>query len=243
MNLVPVIQFCFWLVVFCGHAFSQRYYTFEEACRLGGQTTGACAPKSQQGELTKCVNLDGNAFHAEPSSNGCVNVVLSPVVDTELFVELIGTANSEKINQLNLSIWRAPGRGNAHALMEGSTRLIIIDPNWAKSISAEAYLILGHEAGHHFCQHTLPGFERSPREDELAADRFSGASIKRFEVYHRRSFLSEALEAASRLYSETGRRGYPTRAERIDAIKLGYNSGSPCGSLAPGIAGLSPNPR
>ena len=193
-------------------ATGQQQYSFEEACRLAGRTTGACAPKSQQPESLSCVPLSGNAFHTEKSSrtSDCINTTLSPSGDVEVFVEMIGLPNIPKVNELKLTIRRTSKFNNAVALFRNGGRLIIYDPEWAKSDNAESYLVLGHEAGHHFCGHTIPGFQSNPKEKELEADRFSGASIKRFEAYHGRPFLAAALAAAEGLYSEQGSRTHPS---------------------------------
>jgi hypothetical protein len=168
---------------------------------------------------------------------------LSPGYDAEIFVELLGLQNLGKINELKLTIGRSSGFKNAVALFHNGSRMIIHDPEWARVAAVEFYLVLGHEAGHHLCGHTVAGAERTPQEAELEADRFSGAAIKRFEVYHGRTLFDDALKAASRLYSEGGSRSHPPRAARLDAIKAGYQSGSPCGNLAPAIRGFSPRPR
>lgn len=230
-------------LLFGAGALAQRHYSFEEACRNAGQTTGACAPQAKQVQPMGCLKLEGHAFHPEKTAGDCVQTTLSPVLDAEILVELIGLENVDKINQLKLTIGRSAGINNAIAGFHNGSRMIIHDPQWAKAATAESYLVLGHEIGHHFCGHTLKTFEGRPQEKELEADRFSGASLKRFEIYHRRAFLADGLKAAARLYSDEGSRSHPPRAARIEAIRLGYNSGSPCGSLAPGIPGYSPQPR
>jgi hypothetical protein len=198
-----------------------------------------------------------NAFHPEEFPAGCNDATLSPVLDFEILIEMIGIPNAAAINALQLTILRSTGLENATAVLlpdplpgedgpQGPTvkRLIVYDPEWVKAAPAEGYLALGHEAGHHFCGHDLLALDPSTiPEKELEADRFSGASIKRFEAYHGRAFLNDALEAAARLYSADGSHSHPPRAERVKAILLGYNSGSPCGNLAPGIRGYSPQPR
>lgn len=229
----------------CGSASAQQQYSFEEACRRAGMTTGACAPKSRQTQSPACVKLSGNAFHAEKSlgTGDCIDTTVSPSADVEVFVEMIGLPNIPKVNELNLTIRRTSRFGNAVALFKDGARMIIYDPEWAKAVTAESYLVLGHEAGHHFCGHTIPGFQSKPKEMELEADRFSGASIKRFEAYHGQVFLDAALAAAERLYSEQGSRTHPPRAARIDAVMLGYNDGSPCGNLSAAIRGYTPRAR
>ena len=200
------------------------------------------------------MDLVKNAFHPEKFSAGCNDATLSPVFDFEILIEMIGIPNAAAINALQLTILRSTGFNNASAVLLSEPlpgeqgpkvqRLIIYDPEWVKAAPAEAYLILGHEAGHLFCGHDLRTLDPTARQDaELEADRFSGAAIKRFETYHGRAFLNDALKAAARLYPAAGSHAYPPRAERVKAILLGYNSGSPCGNLAPGIRGYSPDPR
>jgi hypothetical protein len=224
---------------------AQRTYSFEEACRNAGMATGPCAPKSQRPQSAQCVRTAGNAFHADkaPATADCLPTVVAPSGDIEVFIEMIGLPNIPKINELNLTIRRSAQFNNALALFQDGGRMIIFDPAWARSMTAEAYLVLGHEAGHHFCGHTIRGFQSNPKEAELEADRFSGASIKRFEAYHQQAFLAAALTAAQRLYSEQGSRTHPPRAARIEAVMLGYREGSPCGDLAAGIPGYSPQRR
>ncbi|MCL4767169.1 MAG: hypothetical protein KJZ80_13135 [Hyphomicrobiaceae bacterium] len=243
MRRMLVVHALFLSILISDGAVAQRSYTFEEACRNAGWTTGPCASQpQQQAQELGCVPLVGNAFHAETLaeafSGNCIPTTLSPVLDTEIFIEMTGIPNTQKINELHLTIGRANNLNNALATFYRGGRLLIIDPMWARS-GVDAYLIIGHEAGHHFCGHTLPSYQGRPKEAELEADRFSGASIRRFEVYHGRAFLAEAIRAANRLYTEGGNRRHPPRAARIEAITEGYNSGSLCGNLAPAVRGFS----
>lgn len=250
MRIVYALSILFWPLLTCSYAFAQyKFDNWQDVCRHIGSTTGPCAPKSQLERPLGCIPVAGNAFHAEKFSGLCMETTLSPGDDAQIFVELVGLPNIPKVNELKLTIGRSnkvrlpAGQSvdfnNAAALFHNGSRMILYDPRWARTAGAEAYLVLGHEAGHHFCGHTIGAVERSPHEKELEADRFSGSSIKRFEVYHGRSFLSDALKAATRLYSAEGNRSHPPRADRIQAIMLGYNSGSPCGNLAPPIRGHS----
>lgn len=245
MRRLIVASISIWLLASGGAARAQQYYSFEEACKKGGWTTGPCAPKTGQPQAARCIPIIGSAFHAEkmPGTNSCVDATLSPVGDAEIFIEMIGLRNVSKINDLKITIMRSSRHGGAVALFRDGGRLIIYDPEWAKSATAESYLVLGHEAGHHFCGHTIGDLRANPKDAELEADRFAGASIKRFELYHDREFLDAALTAARRLYSEKGSQSHPSRDARIEAIRDGYDSGSPCGNLEPGIRGYSPTPR
>jgi hypothetical protein len=241
MRIISALPVLVWSLVACSSAFAQyKYDNWQDVCRHIGSSTGACAPKSQLERPLGCVRLVGNAFHAEKAgAGGCIETTLAPADDAQIFVELVGLPNTQKINELKLTIGRTTGFKNAVALFHNGSRMIVHDPAWARSARAEFYLVLGHEAGHHICGHTVGSAQASPQEAELEADRFSGASIKRFEVYHGRAFLGDALKAAERLYSAAGSRSHPPRADRVAAIMLGYNAGSPCGNLAPPIRGFT----
>jgi hypothetical protein len=255
VRLLLVLQVLFWPLLLSDRAFAQRPYSFEEACRNGGWTTGPCAPKSEQ--TIGCKDILKGAFHRGKFLAGCNEATLSPVFDFEILIEMVGIPNVAAINALQLTILRSTGFNNASAEIldeplpgeqgprgPAVKRLIIYDPEWVKAAPAQAYLILGHEAGHLFCGHDFRTVDPSTiPEKELEADRFSGAALKRFEVYHGRAFLNDALKAAAWLYPAAGSRSHPPRAERVKAILLGYKSGSPCGNLAPAIRGYSPHPR
>jgi hypothetical protein len=244
MKVAPLLLLVFCLILLSDRTAAQQYYSFEDACRRAGRTTGACAPRSQQQSPLGCVNITGNAFHAEKSlSSSCIETTLSPVIDAELLVEMIGLPNISKVNDLKLTIGRSVGFQNAVALFHNGSRMIILDPEWARSATAEAYLVLGHEAGHHFCGHVLDSDPLARKKQELEADQFSGAAIKRFEAYHDRAFFQGALQAATRLYSASGSGSHPSREARLEAIALGYNSSSSCGTLAPGVHGYTAGPR
>jgi hypothetical protein len=180
---------------------------------------------------TITIGRDAFAFHEEVFRDLNLNLETPAVNDVEILVELIGIPNVAKINALRLQIRRSVGLKNAFAYFDQGYRSIVYDPAWAASATAEFYLVLGHEAGHHFCGHTV-GQART-WDTELEADRFGGASIKRFEVYHNRTFFGAVMAAATAKYTEQGSPLYPPRALRLEAIKNGYEQGSTCGGLAP----------
>ena len=239
--LIPLILFG--QIQLIHHAAAQQYYSWEDACRMSGKTTGPCAPKSQHEEALECTKIVETAFHPEKLPGRQCKLKLSPVLDIEVFVEMIGLPNIAKINELKLTIAHFGGFGTAMAVTYKGLPMIVLDPQWAKSGTAETYLVLGHEAGHHFCGHHLDQDPITQKKRELEADRFSGAAIKRFEEYHGRPFLQVALNAAAKLYAGPERPGHPSSEARVEAIMLGYNSGSPCGGLSPGIRGYTAGPR
>ena len=118
-------------------AHAQQNYTFEEACRRAGMTTGACAPKSQQARSGMCTNFGRNAFHAEDyAGSACTKVTLSPALDAELFIEMVGIPNASKINELGLTIGRSAGFKNAAAFFhDDGSRWITYDPEAAIALT------------------------------------------------------------------------------------------------------------
>jgi hypothetical protein len=179
------------------------------------------------------VGRDVRAFHEDQFGDLNIKVEPPAVNDVEIFAELIGLPNFAKINALRLQIRRSVGLKNAFAYYDSSYRSIVYDPNWSATATAEFYLALGHEAGHHFCGHLVGSGSSTRLEQELEADRFGGASIKRFEIYHNRSFFPAVVAAAGSKYPEQGSQLYPSRSARLEALKMGYAQDSPCGGLAP----------
>lgn len=179
------------------------------------------------------IGRDARGFHEEQFHDARIRLEPPAVTDVEILVELIGIPNAAKINALRLQIRRSFGIKNALAFYGQGFRSIAYDPDWAATATPEFYLVLGHEAGHLFCRHDVGGGAGTRIEQELEADRFAGASIKRFERYHNRSFFAAVLNAAATRYPDQGSTLYPSRAARLKALRTGYAEGSPCGDLAP----------
>ena len=199
-----------------------------------------CVVSSQPVEWVT-IGRNVHGFHEDVFRDQKIGLEQFVVSDVEILVEIIGIPNAAKINALRLQIRRSTGLRDAVAYAGQGYRTIVYDPVWAASNTADFYLILGHEAGHLFCGHDdVP----QSQEIELEADRFGGASIKRFEIYHNRSFFGAVLAAAAARYPESATAFHPSRAARLEALKKGYEQGSPCGNLAPVLqSGFSRGPR
>jgi hypothetical protein len=183
-------------------------------------------------QIVEWVTIGGNvhAFHEDVFRNQKIGLEQFSVSDVSTLVELIGIPNVAKINALRLQIRRSTGLRNAFGYTGQGYRTLVFDPAWAAEAPDDFYLVLSHEAGHFFCGHDdLP---QSP-QIELEADRFGGASIKRLEVMHNRPHFAAVFAAASRRYPANGSAFYPARSDRLAALRLGYEQGSPCGGLAP----------
>lgn len=184
------------------------------------------------------------AFHEEKFRDMNLQMEAPITSDVEILVELVGIPNAAKINALRLQIRRIVGLNNAASLEGEGYRTIAYDPNWAAGDTPGFYLALGHEAGHHFCGHSISNVQGNRSQLELEADQFGGAAIKRFEAYHNRSFFSQVYAAAAAKYPDQGSLLYPPRAARLAALQRGYQQGSPCGGLAPvEQSGYSPGSR
>ena len=181
------------------------------------------------------LHIGGNAraFHEDQFRERDIAVEPAAVNDVEILVELVGIPNLAKINELRLQIRRSIGLQNAFALYANGYRSIVYDPNWAAVATADFYLALGHEAGHLFCGHVIGNSVAPTIDQELEADQFGGASIRRFEVYHNRSFFPAVMAVAMNKYPEQASPLYPSRGARLAALRMGYEEGSPCGGLAP----------
>jgi len=109
------------------------------------------------GQGTEVVTLgrDVFAFHDELFRQQQIRLEPPAVVDTELFIEMIGIPNVAKINELRIRIRRSSGINNAASIEQRGFRSIVLDPAWTTAVTAGFYLHLGHEAGHQFCQHTV----------------------------------------------------------------------------------------
>jgi hypothetical protein len=190
------------------------------------------AATSQSGEWI-AIGQNAFAFHEEKFHE--LNFELEPPVtsDAEILVELIGPPNVEKINALHVQIRRVAGLNNAASLEANGYRTIAYDPDWAAGDTPGFYLVLGHEAGHLFCGHTPAQASTNRMQIELESDQFGGASIKRLEIYQNRSLFGQVFSAALTKYPEQGSSIYPPRSLRLEALRSGYEQGSPCGNLAP----------
>lgn len=199
---------------------------------------------SSQSTQRVTIGKDVFAFHEEKFRDLNMKMEAAIVSDVEILVELVGLPNTTKINALRLQIRRILGLKNAAALEGEGYRTIAYDPDWAAGDTPGFYLVLGHEAGHHFCGHSVGDVRGNRWQIELEADQFGGASIKRFEVYHGRSLFGQVFATAASKYPEQGSSLYPPRALRLEALKRGYEQGSQCGGLAPVVeGGFSPGAR
>ena len=119
---------------------------------------------------------------------------------------------------------------NAFAAIYGGKRYIVMS-HQIHSDYAMMALVMGHELGHHVCGHTAGVLVDNPWAKELEADTFSGLAVRSgsFGID-----LQSALQYAAQLFSPEGSATHPPAAQRIDAIREGYNNGSPCVGRAVG---------
>ena len=121
---------------------------------------------------------------------------------------------------------RAANVPNALARVENDQRFILYNPDFMKQVERAtgtdwaAYSIMAHEIGHHLQGHTLQaGGSRPPIE--LEADEFSGFILARMD-----GTLEDSQAAMRRLASDQGSDTHPGKAQRLEAIRKGWQRGS-----------------
>lgn len=126
----------------------------------------------------------------------------------------------------NFKIRKCPNIKNALAHIEEDenknlTPYILYDPQWLAQMSKSSQMdwasvgVLAHEVGHFLLYHSLNKRGSNPRW-ELSADRFAGMTLAR---------MGSTLEEAQSMFlnvSEKGSSTHPGRAERMEAIKIGW---------------------
>ena len=118
---------------------------------------------------------------------------------------------------------RAGGVPNAAAVIQGTDRYIVYNPQFIQQIKDKTrsnwsiYSILAHELGHHFNGHTLlPGGSRP--DLELQADEFSGHLM-----FTMGATLEQAEQAMKTLSPLEDGPTHPGRNKRLAAIEKGWS--------------------
>lgn len=138
----------------------------------------------------------------------------------------------------NFTIQECPDINNAVAkvieISEGyKERYILYDNNFFNKINSKALTdwaslsILAHEIGHHLNGHSLNN-EGSNHKFELEADFFSGSALAKLGAS-----LAEAQSAITTLKYEKATRTHPAKADRLEAIKNGWNKANKTNKLIP----------
>jgi len=125
----------------------------------------------------------------------------------------------------NFQVRAASNVPNAAAIVEGTERLVLYNPSFMRQVESStgtdwaAYSIMAHEIGHHLQGHTLEASGSRPPL-ELEADEFSGFIMARMD-----GALQEAQVAMGRFASEAATATHPGKAQRLQAIKTGWERG------------------
>jgi hypothetical protein len=111
---------------------------------------------------------------------------------------------------------------NAAAVMVNGKRVILYDPQLIADIENitdhdwSAVFIFAHEIGHHLAGHTLE--QEYNRDNELEADYFAGFILARMGAT-----LDEAQSVMNLLLDHPNMTDHPPQAERLAAIKQGWD--------------------
>jgi hypothetical protein len=192
------------------------------------------------------VGRDITVFHADAVPNSREIELLEPNkmndYDMRAMALLMGIEVSRKpseVPDLPFVTHRAPDIKNGLAgisISEGNRiprrmRFVIYDPHFFGDASegvASRYMVLGHEIGHHACGHTEGSRTPNNWKRELEADQYAGAALRRLERLRPAFNFQKELPSIRASFSMAGSRSHPPAEQRLEAILLGYRSGSPC---------------
>ncbi|WP_408914450.1 hypothetical protein [Brucella pseudogrignonensis] len=105
---------------------------------------------------------------------------------------------------------------NAIATILEGNKVIDYDRQMSHDVGYDgAMAIIAHELGHHFCGHL--GKTADPSR-ELEADRFAGAVMRKSKM------SLDAAMAWATIMDERPSRSHPAKADRLKAIKAGWNA-------------------
>ena len=95
--------------------------------------------------------------------------------------------------------------------------------------NAIALLTLGHEIGHHVCEH-LTKNEGTPWQQELEADEVAGAILSKSDWLGFYNLQKSTVMAAARtsLGSAEGSDSHPPLKMRLEAVETGWANGAKC---------------
>src|SRR4051794_26753137 len=83
-----------------------------------------------QGVEVVTLGKDVFAFHDELFRQQQIRLEPPAVIDSELFIEMVGIPNIAKINELRIRIRRSSGINNAASIEQRGFRSIVLDPTW-----------------------------------------------------------------------------------------------------------------
>ena len=188
------------------------------------------------------IGRDIFVFHAQEASliGGGVIQLLEPNKQTDYDMRALALLTGIEVSphpwevpDLPFVAHRALGINNAYAGIgiRDRMRYIIYDPELFADEGGGAgsrYWALAHELGHHACGHTDGSHRSNSWQQELEADLFSGAALRRLEQLRPALSFAREFAVARRVFPAQGTATHPPADQRIAAILNGYRNGSPC---------------
>lgn len=132
-----------------------------------------------------------------------------------MFFDLCDAMGLDISDECNIYPMNASIGKNAIATTQDGNRLIVYDRELSPIVGGDgAMMVIAHELGHHYCHHL--GKPGGP-ERELEADRFAGSAMRKAGMT-----LKGALDVVD-ILEERPSKSHPGRADRVEAIKSGWN--------------------
>ena len=161
----------------------------------------------------------------------------------EHFVYMVEDALKAMGKEQDIAVFSSPKFKNGVAYIINNTKLLVMDENELEVpddatgervflTNAIALLTLGHEIGHHVCEH-LTKNEGTLWQQELEADEVAGAILVNqigsgFYSLKKSHIMSAARKS---LGSEEGSESHPPLKMRLAAVEAGWKTGAKCGGL------------
>jgi len=157
------------------------------------------------------------SYYGEPINTSVVGFASSAEAKNVInhIIDVIGLQPTFDIRSANIP--------NAAAVVQGSTRYILYNPNFIASIEKAAgnkwasIAILAHEIGHHLNGHTISGTGSRPNI-ELEADEFSGFVLRKMGASLDQAQLAMKVAADIKASST-----HPGKNDRLEFIAYGWN--------------------
>ncbi len=173
------------------------------------------------------INANNSCSYAGALSNKVVFTYPSRKKMDGIISEITGVL---ALDDVNFEL-RIGGVKNAIAFVEGEKRIILYSENYLTRLLNKtqtdwaAYGVLAHEVGHHLNNHTLSTHSKkngiSRLQQELSADKFSGMILGRLGA------TLEEAQAAIKSTNINASKTHPSRADRLEAVTLGWQLNVP----------------
>lgn len=155
---------------------------------------------------------DARAIHVPI---GLKKVLVEPAFEDYTYM-VFDVCDAMTLNTAECTIYPMNGTvGGALAAIADGNAVIVYDRSFHATTSFDPTLVMAHEVGHHFCGHL---FEEPSPSQELEADRFAAAALRKMGGSTRENLIESVSSLAERASTS-----HPSKADRIRALMEGWD--------------------